>query len=194
MKIKIGFFAVLLFISLAISRGYHTLIPLLAVIIHEGGHIIAAVALGKGFSGLELGIFGARLNLSERLLSYGEEFAICIAGPAANILSVLFILGAYMKSESESLLYFILSSLFLAFINLLPIKTFDGGRMLFCIIARISDEQKADFFLKVFSFISLFFIWSLSLYLLLRHTSSLSLFVFSASVFASIFVAEGRYR
>ncbi len=193
MKIKVGFFALLLFISLVLSMGPHSLIPLFAAVIHEGGHIIAAAILGKRFSRLELSIFGARLNFSDKLLSYGEEFAICFSGPAANLISISLVFGIAVRYGNEHLAYFIISSFFLAVINLFPIKGFDGGRMLFCLAARLISSRSAELIVDILSFFSLFSLWTVSLYLLLRYTTSLSLFVFSVSVFASVFVDEKRY-
>ena len=61
--------------------------PLVAVLIHEGGHLIAARCLGIPIAALHLSLPGARLVPANPLLSYRDEWLLCAAGPAANLLT-----------------------------------------------------------------------------------------------------------
>ena len=190
MKIKVSFFSVLLFSSLILTKSHYALIPLSVAIIHELGHVICAKARRVRLESLDIGIFGARINLDHAIYSYNDEIAVCIGGPAINLISadVAAIILHTFDIYSNGAYFFIFASLSLAILNLLPIKSFDGGRILFAILAKHLSLERAEQILAVSSFISLFLLWAFSLYLLLRTSASLSLFIFSVSVFATIFI------
>lgn len=192
MKVTVSFFAIMLIFSLAISGAYYALIPLSAAALHELGHILAAKARGVKLKSFDIGIFGARLTMSDEIYSYTDEIMICAAGPLVNL--VLAGAGIYLCRiycfYNELFDLFIASSLCLGIVNLLPIKSFDGGRILISALSVSLDADTADKILSFLSFLSLFVLWCISLYLLLRTSASLSLFVFSVSLFASIFVEK----
>ena len=192
MKVKISFFAIMLLFSLAMSDAYYALIPLSAAALHELGHIIAARARGVQLKNFDIGIFGARLSMSGGICSYLDEIIVCAAGPLVNL--VLAGTGLFICKErgidNELISLFILSSLSLGVINLLPIRSFDGGRILNSTLSYILDSSVAEALLNLLTFLSLFTLWCISLYLLLRTSASLSLFVFSVSLFASMFIEK----
>ena len=150
--------------------------------------------LGVRLTAFELSVFGAKLDMENGIFSYSQETAICAAGPAINLLSAEFVavICRICGIESDGARFFVLASLSLGIINLLPIRSFDGGRILFSILSRLSTLQTAERTLEIASFLSLFFSWCVSLYLLLRTSSSLSLFVFSISIFANIFIGDNK--
>ena len=190
MKIKISFLSVLLFSSLILTKSHYALIPIGVAIIHELGHVACAKLRRVRLESLDIGIFGARINLDPAIYSYGDEIAVCIGGPMINLISadLVAIVAQLWDIQSDGVYFFIFASLSLAAVNLLPIKSFDGGRILQALLAKRHSLDTAERIVAVGSFISLFILWMLSLYLLLRTSASLSLFIFSVSVFATIFV------
>ena len=180
----------MLILSMVISGNISFLIPLTSATLHEFGHIISARLRKINLKKLDVGIFGARLTMDTGLCTYNDEILICAAGPAVNFITayIAFAVSQYTGIESQATELFILSSLSLGIINILPIYSFDGGRILYALISKISNPKAAEGAVRFFSFISLFLLWSISLYLLLRTTASLSLFVFSVSVFSSLFI------
>ena len=86
MKIKVSFFALMLLLSLIISASYYAVIPIIAAVIHEAGHIICARLRGIHLKSFEVAIFGARLSIGDGIYSYSDEIAICAAGPAINFI------------------------------------------------------------------------------------------------------------
>ena len=179
MKIRIGFLAIMLALSLFITRSLFSLGLLLAVLSHELGHIIMAYACGIRLKECTVGIYGAGLMPEYGLYSYGKEILLCLAGPLFNFFlgSLGLVIG--LAHPSELLEYFSLSSFILGGMNLLPIRDFDGGRILLSLFTVFFDPALADRILTVLSFLFVFLLWSLSLYLLLCHAASLSLFIFS---------------
>jgi stage IV sporulation protein FB len=175
----------------------YTAIALLAAAVHELGHIIAAALLKIRFGSLSVNLFGARLGTSAPLYSYRREWLLSAAGPASNLITggiACYIY--YLAGEPENLryvLFFAIASFFLAGLNLLPIRDFDGGRMLLCITAPLCGLYAAERLTGALSFIFVLLLWVMSLYLMLRVGSSLALFVFSTALFAELFLDSGEF-
>ena len=172
-------------------------IPLSAALVHELGHILFAVAYSLRIKKIELNLFGALIKLPSLSCSYKREAMLAAAGPLANIISAAvaaFILSHVGEGLREPILYFIVSSLVFAFINLLPAKDFDGGRILSCCLLTSVSPNTVHSILEWASLLCVFFLWSISVYFILRTGSYLSLFVFSGALFARIFTFEARRR
>ena len=111
---------------LAVEPDGATLLTLLAALLHEAGHLITARALGIGVAEITLLPLGADIRFS-RLPTYREDIITGAAGAAANLISALLLLPLTAHSAAR---YFVCSSLALAAINLLPIRSLDGGTVL----------------------------------------------------------------
>lgn len=189
LKIKLSLSGALMICALIITHSYLSLAAILAALCHEIGHIAAAKLYKIPLNELKLGIFGASLMSKPLLCSYKSEIMLAAAGPFVNLmLSALFL--PFCKNEFCSL--FIAASLFLGLLNLLPIYEFDGGRILYCIISYFHSQEIARKVIFAFSFILIFSLWTLSVYLLLRLSGSLSLFIFSLSLFSKIFLLPSK--
>lgn len=99
------------------------LFMMLAVLLHEMGHLCAFLLLREPLPHLRIGRLGFLMHAC-RPLSYKRQVAVAFAGPFVNLLCFALALvtgamgaGAYLH-------------LFLALGNLLPIEALDGGRML----------------------------------------------------------------
>ncbi len=199
MKIKIRsglllpLFVLCLFIS---DRRIYTLLALFAAALHELGHIFAAKAANIHLESLSLDLLGARITTKAALCSYRDEIILCAAGPLTNfvfcvlaiIIRNIFLSPATQTWEFFS--FFAVSSAALGILNLLPIESFDGGRIVYCIFGAVWGMASAVKILKGLSFVSCFLLWSFSVYLLMRAGSSLSLFVFSVSLFSRLFIFQ----
>ena len=190
MRFKVNFFSIMLFLSLLFTEGWSIFFIILPAILHEGGHFVAAYARGIKVREMNVTIMGARITLAG-CYSYIDEFIISLCGPLVNLVSV-YIANMCIRSYTDTtVLYdFLNASLSLAITNLLPIKSFDGGRMIQCILSNIFDSSVVNSIISVTSFIALFSVWCISVYFLLRLNSSLSVFVFSISMFANIFITK----
>ena len=159
---------------------------ILAASVHELGHIVAGKALCINLSHMRLDILGARLTTTGRLCSYPALVGLCIAGPLSNILC--FALLHPLIDTSEWVQEFCMASISLGIINLIPIRGFDGGRILHGLLSLALPVSAVEKISSILGFFSLLCIWLLSVWLLLRTGTSLTLFVFSCCLFAMLFV------
>ncbi|MBO4980023.1 MAG: hypothetical protein J6D16_06415 [Clostridia bacterium] len=162
------------------------LLTLAAILIHEAGHLLAAHLMHMKPSGVSADTVGIRLLFRGVPPSYGKEILLCAAGPAANVFSLLIALPLCQENGG----FFLSVSAALAILNLLPIEGFDGGRILHSTLCLWLAPDTADRISQVFSFLFLFVLWCVSVYLLMRTGSELSLFLFSAALFFRIFLQK----
>ena len=155
-----------------------------AILLHEMGHMLAARLCGVRMTALRIDLFGARLRLGGTV-SYRHEALIAAAGPTVNLLSAA-VLPTLTRMDISTCLggegmagTFVLASLGLAAINLLPVRSLDGGRVLYCSLAPLLGERVADAVLVLGTALCLGGLWVFSVYALLRAGEMLSLFAFS---------------
>ena len=161
----------------------------LAALLHECGHLLAAGWMRIPLRSLRLDLLGARIEVGERMLSYGEEWLLAAAGPLFSLLGS--IAAAPLWQTAAFFRIFSAASLLLGVLNLLPVGSFDGGRMAEAMLCRVVGADATYRVMSVLTFVSLFLLWMLSVYLLLRAGGGLSLLCFSVSLFAR-FLEKGK--
>ncbi len=148
------------------------------VVLHELGHLGVARWVGVEVRGVRIDLLGARLELAG-MIPYGKEMAVALGGPMANLLSAAAVYPVWRGNGGEGLLLFSVASVLLAAVNLLPIGTLDGGRVLYCAAARLWGEDAAQRIRGITTGVFLGGIWLFSVYGLLLSARFLSLFAFS---------------
>ena len=179
--------AVMIVVLMLADRSGFCAITVLAALLHECGHLLAAKVLQIPLGGLRMDFLGARLEVAGRMLSYGEEWLLSAAGPFASL--VFAVVAAPLWGMLPLARLFSCASLLLGILNLLPISTFDGGRMMECTLLRFLSERGARRVMRFSSFLFLFLIWAFAVYFLLRAAGGISLLCFSMSLFAHFFEA-----
>ena len=206
-RIKVGVGALLMLGSMMISdRVEILLLYMLSATLHEFGHLAAARMLGIGVMEIRFEFSGVRICTEEKLTSYKSEAILAAAGPLVNfacvtvcvavfsfmnisIIEVSELTGAFLVDDFYSHVgamgFFAIASLLQGCVNLLPVKTFDGGRICYCTIALLCSEKTAGRVLDVSSAFSAFVLWTVALYLMLRLSAGLGIYVFAACIFLS---------
>lgn len=128
-KIRISFhFSFFAALSLMlILDGGCLLLGFYACLLHEMGHLAAMLWLKVPVS--EICFYGAGVKIvpkKSKLSGYGKELAVLAAGPLANM--IVFVLSYFFIGGQAAVFGAI--SLVTGLFNLLPLKGFDGGRML----------------------------------------------------------------
>lgn len=102
----------------------------LAMLLHEIGHLVAAFLLGLRIRGV--GINWKGLYMVRETGPLGSNLLVSLAGPVANLLI------AFLLYRAAS---FSLANLCFGLVNLLPIQGSDGDRILGSIEARLRSRQ-----------------------------------------------------
>lgn len=204
-KLRFGIGGVLMIAAMLVSDSAMVIaVYLAAALWHEAGHLVAARLLRVRVNEVRLGFSGARIVTDERLTSYKTELLLSLAGPLANILGCGAVVVAFcafgkgiegMTDSAEVFLrsprmeilgilsFFALSSVIQAILNLMPVKTFDGGRILYCAAAELMGEGAGDRILTVTTAFSALILWMIALYLMIKVGGGLGIYVFAACVF-----------
>lgn len=128
---------------LAFSTPALAVMTLLCSLIHEIGHLIGFLAVGRSVRGVRARYDGMRL-LPRGVLSYRDEIAIAAAGPGINLFFAAVGGGLYAAIGGIFFFHFSALNLLCALSNLIPIVGYDGGRMLFDAIASRRGEIVAE--------------------------------------------------
>lgn len=179
-RVRVSANTLLLIAFLAIfDRGFTLLVPLLAALLHELGHIAVMLCCNIGIRRINLSLFGAEISGAD-IGSAGRaaQIAVYAAGAAANLVCGL-------VAECFGFGFFAGCSYALAAVNLLPIQTLDGG----CIVAAmLSDCKYGHIIIRLFSGLSLFLLWLAASYLLLLSGGNLSLLMLIVYLFVTIYL------
>ena len=178
----------LLSLLLLCDRTGLVLATLLAAALHECGHLAAARAMKIPLRAMRIDLMGARLEIGGRMISYREEWLLSAAGPIASFFAAAG--GSLFWYTGNFAICFSCASLLLGLLNLLPIRSFDGGRMLFCALASHLGVGTVERVMSGCSFFFLFLLWATSVYFLLRAGDGISLFFFSVTLFLRFFDRE----
>ena len=111
---------------------------IVTLLLHEAGHYFAARKLRIQVAQLEFTPFGGSMQIDlPEALPPGKAFVLSAAGPAINLLCLLFGSIVYLKQPaiSEHLLCFLSLNAIMLLTNLLPVLPLDGGRMVLAFLS-----------------------------------------------------------
>ena len=148
----------------------------LAVIIHESGHLITMRALGYFPERIKILLFEISISdPSRQERSARENMLIIFFGPAANFICVP-------------------ANLSVGLFNLLPVMSLDGGQLLFILLCRSRTPEQAEKIVCRLTFISVFPIAALGFVILFHsHYNFSLLFVCVYLIFALLTRQEKYY-
>lgn len=150
MKLKTGklqlhlsflFFAVATYF-LSGEMGKNYICAVLFSSLHELGHLLAMKLSGCQIKQLSLEAMGIKIEKSSCDLSYKNEVIISLCGPLVNL--VFIVLFIFLKKYFPVLSLPLNINLGLFFVNMLPCKALDGGRILMNILLSKFDTYKAE--------------------------------------------------
>ena len=149
---------------------------IVVTVLHEIGHGTAALLLGKRIEKITLMPVGINMKLSAAS-SYAEEMLIAFAGPLENIFIIL--CSRYFPCAENIRLF---SEITLA-VNMLPMATLDGGRIISSAASFIFGEGVGEKVVKFTTAVSLFFIWMLAVYIFFYTAENATLLIFCSYLF-----------
>ncbi len=185
-KIRVHPFAVSgLFVLLFVMPRAYTFAVLSSVLLHEIGHLIASLLYHKPPRSIKIMPTGISIELAPAS-SYREEIITCAAGPFMNLLYIA-AASVFPSALSETVRTV---SLLLCLLNLLPLETFDGGRILGAFCSLFLSERIADEILQITTAFCLTVLWVLSLYIFFYSGMNMTLLIFCAYLFSYLILKK----
>ncbi len=124
---------------------------LFSSLIHESGHLLLMLFYGDRINYIELGLFGMRIEKEGAVLSYKKEGLIAMGGIILNLICAVISVAGFLFFGKESFMIFAVVNGFIAFINMLPVKTLDFGRCLICLLNERYGEEKESGITEILS-------------------------------------------
>ncbi len=185
-RVKISIPTIIFFTALfCVNTDAISFIPFFCALLHEVGHILVMKKCGINIYEIKILPFGIDIKKQQSITSYKTDIIIGLAGVTVNLLLIFL---SILLPKSNLTQTFILSNLILIFINILPIKTLDGGQILEKVIAYKSDIQTAEKVVSIASFICLLLVGSISIWILLYSSYNFTLFLMCVYLFCGIFI------
>lgn len=124
---------------------------IVAVVLHEYGHMLVAKFLGYNCYGITFDLYGAEVH-SNNNFKRKDDIVISLAGPIVNVLLIMLTVCLWwlFPSTYNFTHSFLTCNIFVMLFNLLPIYPLDGGRI---IIAILNKKIKKSKLLKISSYI-----------------------------------------
>ncbi|UQZ33083.1 Zn-dependent protease [Paenibacillus sp. PK3_47] len=131
-------FVIILLCSVLTGQFLELLTLFTIVLIHEMGHVCAALLAGVTVKSVQLLPFGGVAVIEDHgRLTAGREIGIALAGPLQNVLMILIAMGMQQAGIGSSafLAYFIQANAIIALFNLLPVLPLDGGKIVQAVLS-----------------------------------------------------------
>lgn len=176
-KIYVSFlFAATLSLMLIFDRTGLALPTFFAIFIHEIAHLFAMWVLDCAPKQIRL-IPASVQIVSDFSTGYNKDITVSVMGPLSNFLLFgCLYLNHLCYGNSENLIYALLN-LIIGVFNLLPITGLDGGRILYSILAKRQDPNRANLILKIVTLIFAAAALFLAVTLTIRGKLNLSLYI-----------------
>lgn len=186
--VRISLFAVLAFAAtLAADCSVFTVLMFAAAFVHELGHLICLKTNGVNIYGITVLPFGAVIRSDAEKLTYRKEAQAALAGPFAGLCAAAVSGVLFFVFRDPYTLFFAAANLTLSFVNLVPVRTLDGGRALEALAFSRMPFEKAESFAENVSYGAFVFLTFASLGLLAFTGCNFSLVIFCVCLFISAY-------
>ncbi len=194
MRLKINSFYIYIsfpsiaLISIMILSNFMTsyFLCLIAIIIHETGHLLFMVLLKCYPAGIEIKSFNIKIIKKFRYKEkYYKDILITLAGPVFNILSF----SVFLNFNSK--LSYI--NLFVGLFNLLPAASLDGGQLIYLFLRKRFSAEISTKITDIITIITAFPVCLSGIMILFSSKYNFSLLFIGLYLFLSVFIREEKY-
>ena len=169
-------FAAVITAMLAFDRTGFALPLIFAVVMHEGGHLLAMWILDC--SPKRVRLVPAALEITAAFgCSRKKEIAVALAGPAVNLVLFFTLWFNFLAYKGEQTLIYALINLLICIFNMLPVTGLDGGTVLFSLLARRKTPERAALIMRVINLSLAAVLISAAVYLCFHGKVNISLFI-----------------
>ncbi len=184
--VKFAFPTIVFFVLLgALGRSYIYFLPFVAALLHEMGHLLVMFVCRQPLKQITVLPFGVDIKKAPYISSYKADIAVSSAGIIVNIIMIVL-----CKTFPESLAveYFKQSNIVLFGINVLPIKTLDGGQILEKLLLLFLPPDTVEKVMSICSFICIFLVGSLAVWVLFYSGYNFTLLFMCMYLFVGLFL------
>ena len=164
-----------------------TVLIFAAAFVHEAGHLVCLKASGVNIYGITILPFGAVIRSDAEKLTYRKEAWAALAGPLAGLCAAAVSGVLFWVLRDPYTLFFAAANVTLSLVNLVPVRTLDGGRALEALAFSRMPFEKAESFAENVSYGAFVFLTFASLGLLAFTGCNFSLVIFCVCLFISAY-------
>ncbi len=176
-RVEITFlFVALITFIISLKVPANVLITVVSSIVHEMGHLLMMLMVGNKPKTVKFHIVGMNIIRQENLkISLKGEITISLGGPLMNFAIVIISCIFLCFYESQLILTCACINLILMTFNLLPIKSLDGGTVLYFLLSKNFENQFCRKVLKITSilFITIIYLWAIYVFVVSQYNFSL---------------------
>ena len=164
-----------------------------AVAVHECGHLAAMVYCGYFPKRIKIALFSIDIIDGERQSrSVRKNLLIIFFGPFFNFICFLVCFLLYLRGISV-VLPFAAANASVGLFNLLPVMSLDGGQLVYLLLLRRLDQEKAEKAVDALTFAFIFPLAAMGFWLMLKSKNVSLLFVSVYLVFSLLFKGNRYY-
>ncbi len=164
-----------------------TVLIFAAAFVHEAGHLVCLKASGVNIYGITILPFGAVIRSDAEKLTYRKEAQAALAGPLAGLCAAAVSGVLFWVLRDPYTLFFAAANVTLSLVNLVPVRTLDGGRALEAWAFSRMPFEKAECVAENVSYGAFVFLTFASLGLLAFTGCNFSLVIFCVCLFISAY-------
>lgn len=152
---------------------------LLAVMVHEAGHLFMMLLLGVKFYSGRYSLWGIKITADYMKSSYTKELFVSVSGSLSNLVFATMLFSAGKNEYGYAMIAY-------GAFNLLPADFLDGGEILRLILQMLkADDYLSSQICHYTSGFVTVILWILSVYIAIKYNSATILI----SVFYMIFIS-----
>ncbi len=187
-EIYISFlFVAVITVMLATDKTGLALPVILAVAIHEVGHLFAMWLLESAPKSIRL--IPASVQITRSINGkYKNDILIALSGPIINLVLFATLYVNFLAFKNETVLYYSLINLIVGVFNLLPVTGLDGGTALFSLLAKKFDINRRLLILRIVTLIMAFAVTFLAVTLTIRGQINISVYIVAIYLFVSVII------
>lgn len=175
------FFAVIT-VMLATDKTGLLLPALFAVFAHETAHLFIMWVLDAAPKRIKL--IPASVQISTSISKrYRNDILVSLAGPLVNLILFGTLYLNYLFYENILTLYYALLNLVIGLFNLIPVAGLDGGNILFSLLCKYKDINKATLIMKFITIIIALTVIIIAVMLTIKGKLNISLYIMGIYLF-----------
>jgi len=175
-------FAAIITLMLATDKTGLALPSLFAVFMHEIGHLFAMWVLDCNPKSVRL--IPASVQISSSVTNrYRKDISIALIGPLVNLILFGSLYFNYLCFKNKITQIYALINLVVGLFNLLPVTGLDGGTILFSLIAKKCELNRAMLTLRISTAIMALAAFIIAVTLTVRGKINLSLYIVTIYLF-----------